>query len=90
MQRRSRLDIIEDMLRCLVDNGGKLKQTRLMYKANLSHPQMKQYLAELLEGALLEESKKGRSTFFEITLKGRSFLEKLAEMKEFEKRFGLA
>jgi len=90
MQRkRSRLDIIYDMLHTISNKGGRIKPTHLMYKANLSHTQMKLYLKELMEKNLIEEEIKKERTMLIITQKGFSFIQQFNQMKEFEKTFGL-
>ena len=90
MQRkRSRLDIITDMLSTLQQNGGELKPTHLMYKSNLSHVQMSSYLEELLDKDLIKKIKKNNYDYIIITDQGFEFFEKLKQMREFEKTFGL-
>ena len=76
-----------------------------MYKANLSHKQMKLYLDELFKLKLVEKMNedgkvipiienegdnnlKSKSTI-NITKKGRDFIFKYNQMKEFEKTFGI-
>jgi len=83
------MDIISDMLAIIQDKNGSIKPTHLMYKANLSHNQMKSYLDELMGKDLVgkEETKNGAR----ITIKkpGRDFLLQYHRMREFEKTFGL-
>ncbi len=88
MARRDRTDIIHDMLVALRDKGA-LPPTRLMYKANLAHRQLKGYLEELVEkGLVAEERRKGR-IFYTLTDDGARYLQKLEEMRDFEATFGL-
>ena len=88
-RKRSRLDIIKDMLATLQSHGGEIKPTHLMYKSNLSHVQMTSYLEELLEKELVKKVKKKNYDYIIITDKGFGFFEKLRQMREFEKTFGL-
>ena len=77
------------MLSSIIDKGGKIKPTHLMYKSNLAHSQMMQYLNELIEKGLARKAKKEDYEFIEITEKGYQLVQKLKEIKEFENAFGL-
>ncbi len=88
-RKRGRIDIIADMLSSIEEKGGEIKPTHLMYKANLSHSQMKSYLEELISKSLVKKVKRKNYEYIIITDTGREFMEKLNEMKEFEKTFGL-
>ena len=88
-KKRSSIDIIADMLTSIEANGGKIKPTHLMYKSNLSHTQMKSYLEDLLKKELIAKVKKESYDYIIITDDGYRFFQKLKEMKEFERTFGL-
>ena len=87
--KRTRVDIIGDMLSSIVTKGGQIKPTHLMYKSNMSHGQMKLYLDDLVSKELVKKVKKGSYDYVIITDKGHEFMQKLKEMREFERAFGL-
>lgn len=82
-KKRNKTDIISDMLLTIRERG-RIKPTHLMYKANLSHKQMKGYLDELEKNKMIKKEER-----IEITKKGREFLDKYSQLKEFEKTFGI-
>ncbi|MBT4825063.1 hypothetical protein HN695_00390 [Candidatus Woesearchaeota archaeon] len=87
--RRSRIDIISDILDAIQKKGGKIKPTHLMYKANLSHKLMTSYLEELIEKELIKEIQEKANRYITITDNGHIFLEKFRQMNEFKESFGL-
>tara|TARA_Y100000310_G_C20694469_1_gene824537 strand:+ start:4941 stop:5210 length:270 start_codon:yes stop_codon:yes gene_type:complete len=87
-QRRTRIEIIYDILTAIQVKGGRIKPTHLMYKSNLSHELMKAYILELTEKELIEKEVKEQGMVL-ITIKGLQFLEQYRKMKEFTDSFGL-
>ncbi len=83
------MDIISDILRIIQEKKGKIKPTHLMYKANLSHGQMKLYLEELMKKKLVKKEESEDSNNILITKKGKDFFFQYKQMKEFENTFGL-
>jgi predicted transcriptional regulator len=83
------MDIISDILEIIQDKGGNIKPTHLMYKANLSHSQMKAYLEELMKKGLVRKEESEESINVIITKKGRDFFIQYRRMREFEHTFGL-
>ena len=75
MKHRSeteRIALILEAINCNNNRRGE-SQTRIMYKAYLSHSQLKEYLSVLLEKGLIEYHKEDR--LYTITDKGMHFLD---------------
>lgn len=93
--RRSRLELIFDILLAIQNKGGRIKPTHLMYKSNLSHKLLNTYLEELIhkELVVVEEiqtrKKQSASKTVVITEKGLGFLAEFRRMREFTDAFGL-
>ncbi len=93
--RRSRLELIFDILIAIQNKGGRIKPTHLMYKSNLSHKLLNNYLDELVQKELVmvEEEvvkkKKAPLKTVVITDKGLGFLAEFRRMREFTDAFGL-
>lgn len=75
MKDRSRTDIVSQILEAA--NGG-ARKTKIMYKAYLSHAQLKEYLSVLLENGLLE-FEKGTQTY-KTNSKGLHFLKTYSQI----------
>ena len=89
VKRRGRMGIIFDILRSIQNKGGNIKPTHLLYKSNLSHAKLKEYVDTLLEKEMIEErTVKGRKMFF-MKEQGHKFLLEFERIKEFSDSFGL-
>ena len=89
MKRRTRIEIIEEILEIISIKKGRIKQTHLMYKANLSYKLLKQYVNELIQKNMLEEKKEGNHIMILLKPKGKEFIEKYKKMREFQETFGI-
>ncbi len=85
--KRSRISILTEILKLIGESGG-MKPTHILYKANLSHPRMKKYLAMLIEGGFIEEVKLKR-TVYRITEKGERFISEIKKIEKFSDAFGV-
>jgi predicted transcriptional regulator len=87
--RRTKMDIVNDMLASINEKGGRIKPTHLMYKANLSHKLLNTYLEDLVSNELVKEVNESDNKYLILTTKGVEFLNQFRKMKEFQKSFGL-
>ncbi len=93
--RRSRLELIFDILLAIQNKGGRIKPTHLMYKSNLSHKLLNNYLDELIGKELVKieeeivRKKQAPNKIVMITDKGLEFLAEFRRMREFTDAFGL-
>jgi len=87
--KRTKIDIIYDMLKAIQDKGGTIIPTHLLYKSNLSHQRMKLYLDELKEKKLILEAHEKDKMVYKLTDEGLGFLKNFKQLKEFTEAFGL-
>jgi predicted transcriptional regulator len=87
-ERRSKAHVLVDMLKVIRDNG-KARPTHILYKANLSHKLMKQYLEMLMANEfIMVDADRGRICY-KITKKGLRFIEEFKKIEKFSQAFGL-
>jgi len=89
MKRRDKLEIVNDILVAIQNKGGKIKPTHLLYKSNLSHKKMMEYLSELMQKEMVSEVDEEGKKMFIINQKGFDFLKEYRKIKEFSDSFGL-
>jgi predicted transcriptional regulator len=83
--------ILADMMRAIQNEGEEgAGPTKILYQANLSHDRLTQYLEELVEKELVQESGEGESgRVYSLTEKGREFLREFVKMEKFSEAFGI-
>ena len=88
-KKRNKLQVIYDILKVINEKKGKTKPTHILYKSNLSHSMMEEYLAELIAKKFKKEIKEEKNKFYVIAQRGIEYLEKYKFIQEFSNSFGL-
>lgn len=88
-KKRTKLEIIKDILEVIRNKSGRIKPTHILYKSNLSHNMMEEYLEELKQKEFITEKPAGRSKTYFITEKGLNYLQKYHIIADFSESFGL-
>jgi predicted transcriptional regulator len=87
---RSKVRILADMLRAIQAEGEDgAGPTKVLYAANLSHDRLTQYLDELTEKELIQETADGDNRSYLLTEKGRQFLREYIQIERFSQAFGI-
>jgi predicted transcriptional regulator len=88
-KKRDRLQIVHDILKAVKDKNGRIKPTHILYKSNLSHQMLDDYLGELIgKGFIIENNGKTGKTY-SLTAKGFEYLNKYRIISDFVDSFGL-
>jgi predicted transcriptional regulator len=90
IERRSRVNILRDILHTIQDKGGKSRPTHILYGANLSHDRLKKYLDSLVAEGFIKKTEEEGQSFYELTQKGLEFLGTYNKMKRFFGAFGVS
>ena len=88
-KKRTKLEVIRDILEVIKAKSGKIKPTHILYKCNLSYSMMEFYIEDLVSKELIREIKLKKGKSYEITDKGISYLSKYNVIKDFTEAFGL-
>ncbi|MBI3334550.1 DUF4364 family protein [Candidatus Pacearchaeota archaeon] len=88
-KKRSKLEIIRDILEVIKNKSGRIKPTHILYKSNLSYMMMEEYLTELKEKEFIIEKRVGKNKTYSITEKGVNYLEQYRLISNFTQSFGL-
>jgi predicted transcriptional regulator len=87
-RKRTRLEVIKDILEVIKSKNGKIKPTHILYKSNLSYQMMEDYLKELIEKDLIKEQRAKQGRTYILTEKGFSFLAEYGRIQAFTNSFG--
>ncbi|MBS3089244.1 hypothetical protein J4402_05760 [Candidatus Pacearchaeota archaeon] len=88
-RKRNKLEIIKDILTVIREKNGRIKPTHILYKSNLSHQMMKEYLEELIVKKFIKEIELKQGKTYEVTPKGINYLEEYNTIVNFTNAFGL-
>ena len=88
-KKRNRLEVIRDILKVILERNGKIKPTHILYKSNLSHQMMEDYLGELIGKGFVVQHSVSTGKTYSVTDKGRTYLDKYKAIAEFTDSFGL-
>jgi predicted transcriptional regulator len=83
------MQIYIDILRIIQKSNGRMKKTHIVYKANLTHMRLKEYLEFLMEKDFISEETIGRENWFVITPKGLEFLKDINKLRKISDAFGV-
>ncbi len=87
---RTSVQIVADLLRATGEFGQEgIKTTTLLSKANLSHPRLLKFVANLTSAGLIAKFEYDGKNTFVITSKGRQYLESYRKFSEIAESFGL-
>lgn len=87
--KRDKVGIIHDILLLVRGKEGEAGPTHIMYRANLSHQMLNDYISEMIQKGFIEEkiNKRGKRTY-SITEKGHSFLKDYQTIRKFFDSYG--
>jgi predicted transcriptional regulator len=89
MAKRTKINIVYDILKAICDRNNKMLQTHILYSSNLSYHVLEEYLRNLLMNNLIIETHDRTKRFYGLTDKGFEFLDRYSDVVEFKQSFGL-
>lgn len=89
-RKRERLEIIHDILHTIQEKRDNVRPTHILYKSNLSHQMLTEYLAELIsKGLVVEKDDKRGKKHYGLTDRGHNYLKDYRIIKGFVDSYGL-
>jgi len=89
-ERRSRIQILVDILKLIQRKGGTAKSTHILYGANLSHKRLKLHLEDLIDSDFIEIVSLRGKKYYKITTKGKKFIIEYRKIQEISDAFGVS
>ena len=89
-RKRSRLEVIRDILLVIRNKNGRIKPTQILYKSNLSHLMMKDYLGDLMGKGFVTVKNTPEGKRYSITEKANKYLAEYGTISNFMDSFGLS
>lgn len=81
--------MIKDILSTIDNKKGGIKPTHILYKSNLSHHMMDDYLTELISKEFITKKQIKNGRIYLITKKGKDYLDQYKLIVSFTESFGL-
>jgi predicted transcriptional regulator len=88
-ERRSRLQILADILEALAESG-EMNISQLLTAANLSYDRLTRYLRELELNGMIYAERRNSEVRVRLTVKGSSFLQEFRKIKKIAEAFGIS
>ncbi len=88
-ERRSKHEIIFDILNLISSKNGKVKPTHILYGGNLSHDRLKKYLKELIDAGFIQKIEEKGKMYYILAEKGYQFIEEFKKIEEMTAAFGI-
>jgi len=87
-KKRSKIDVIYDILKIIYQNNNFIAPTKLMRTCNLSFQMFSDYIEDLKQKGFIHENKKGKRSNYSLSIKGQNFFFKFKEFQKFLDEFG--
>ena len=87
--RRSKIQILVDIIKIIQKKGGVAKPTHILYGANLSHIRLMKYLNWLQMRSFIEQVDFGGRSGYRVTPKGLDFVKEFKKVQSFSEAFGI-
>ena len=89
--KRGKVAIIHDILLIMRGKDGDAGPTHIMYRANLSHQMLTEYIGEILtKGFAVENKNKYGKRTYSVTPKGHDFIKDYQQIQKFFDSYGFA